>query len=150
MKNNSYISFEERTQMIPFRARLFIWVCFFALVIFTACDTPLVQSVKETKYAKGITIAELFEDSDYCSSVDWLEVEYSTNKKLVKVECTLLEDSIFYKDFDVLVYHFEKFKNHAAIYNSYYQNDKEQIVERSGWEAKYLLDSSMEDILKNK
>ncbi|WP_304544563.1 hypothetical protein [Sulfurimonas microaerophilic] len=131
-----------------FVIKIFVLVGLFS--VFTGCDTALVSEVKQTKYGKGITIAELFEDSDFCDSVDWSEVEYEKGQKLVLMECQLPEEGIAYKGFDTLLYHFEKTKNDVDVYNSFYENDKEELIERSAWEANLLLRASMEYILKNR
>lgn len=117
---------------------------------FTGCDSALVSEVKNTEFEKGLTIADVFDEAAFCDSVSWSEVEYNEGEKLALMECTLNEESIVYKGFDILAYHFEKTKNNVEVYNSYYENDKEEIVERSAWEADLLMTAAASEILGRK
>ena len=101
-----------------------------AMIILSGCDSELVSSVKDAEYQSGITVQEVFEDSGYCSNVEWSETEVVHKRygKLVHMECNIADKHKIFKGYKTLVFNFKNVNNTVDILNSYVKNEEGKQV----------------------
>jgi len=122
------------------------------LVVLSGCDSALVSLVKNTEYENGLTVEDLFEDSNFCDSVSWSEIENKQYKKLVHLECEVKKEKQVFKGYEILVYNFKNINDTVDIFNSYYKNAKGKTVGRvmTRWQSELILEGLQLQLAQNK
>ena len=113
-----------------------------SLIIFSGCDTQEISNVKNSQYTNDFSLEDLFEDSGYCSSIEWSEEKHKKYGILVKMKCKISNENIIFKKQDTLVYKFYTTNNgkEISIFNYYYLNsDGHAMGKMQLWQAEALL-----------
>lgn len=98
------------------------------IFVFTGCDSELVSTVKNSEYSTRVTIGDIFDDTAYCVSTEWSEIENKKYKALAKVVCELNQDYAISKNTKYLVFNFKYVNGYVEFFNTYWMNkDKKQI-----------------------
>jgi len=97
-----------------------------SLALLSGCDSEFTSSIKKSEYSPyNRTIEDIFEKTEYCSSVEWDEIEYK-GTKLLRGACLINQENGV-SDMTYLIYHFKRVNDTVAIHNAYY-GDKDKKV----------------------
>lgn len=122
------------------------------LVVLSGCDSAFVSSVKDAEYDNELTIEDLFEESNFCDSISWSEIENKKYKRLVHLECEVKKEKQVFKGYDILVYNFKNINDTVDIFNSYYKNIQGKTVGRvmTKWQSELMLEGLQLQVAQNK